>query len=205
MSCDKNKIINCSCGNNENVISNSGNNKNINCRNSNFQDVLSLSVPFFESLRGRYFVGQTSPLAVNNNLNAWIGLVNNRKPYSNIFVNVYTITNSSDEQLTAEIWLNTDFPQFASTTNKTSPANTTISPLPKPVGEIRFLDFTNDYPTRGTNIYERIVPPHETLVIEEDGKFIIPPLGNFTIILRSESFNFSRAIVAFGWWEKRLS
>lgn len=57
-------------------------------------------------------------------------------------------------------------------------------------------------PQDGINIYERIVPPHTTLVGEEDGKFIELPDGNYTLIIKTSSSNTIRVIVAFGWWER---
>lgn len=64
---------------------------------------------------------------------------------------------------------------------------------------------TNDVPHGGVNVFERIVPPIGTLVSEEDGKFIFPPCGNYTIVLKSSSSKPSKAIVAFGWWEEPIS
>lgn len=59
-------------------------------------------------------------------------------------------------------------------------------------------------PDKGINVYERIVQPKTTLVSEEDGKFILPPYGNYTLILKSTSSNRDKVIVAFGWWENKI-
>ncbi|MDF2677812.1 MAG: hypothetical protein K0Q97_2142 [Bacillota bacterium] len=174
----------------------------INCKNSNPKDVVSISVPLYESIDGHYFVGQTCPLMVKDGTYAWAGLVNPRKSYSELYVNVFTISNFSDNYLTAEIWLNVDFPNKACVSHKVSPTNTAINPLPENNVEIKYIDSTNKLPEEGINVYERIVPPYATLVSEEDGKFIVPPCGNYTLIIKSSSSNLDKVIVAFGWWEK---
>lgn len=175
---------------------------NIYCKNTNLQDVVSISVPLYESIQGNYFVGQTCPLMARDGSYAWAGLVNPRESCSDLYVNVFTVSNFSDDYLTVEIWLNVDFPHKASVSHKVSPTNTAINPLPENNVDIKFIDSTTKIPEEGINVYERIVPPKTTLVGEEDGKFIIPPCGNYTLIIKSSSTNLDKVIVAFGWWEK---
>ncbi len=174
----------------------------ISCKNSNPQDVVSIPVPLYESIQSNYFVGQTCPMMVRDGLFAWAGLINPHKSCSDLFVNVFTISNFSEDYLTVEIWLNVDFPNKACVSQKVSPTNTAINPLPKNNVEIKFIDSTTKLPEDGINVYERIVPPNTTLVSEEDGKFILPPCGNYTLIIKSSSSNLDKVIVAFGWWEK---
>lgn len=174
----------------------------LNCKNTNLQDVVSVSVPLYESIQGNYFVGQTCPLMVSDGSYAWAGLVNPHQSCNELFVNVFTVSNFSDDYLTVEIWLNVDFPNKACVSHKVSPTNTTINPLPENNIDIKFIDSTTKLPEEGVNVYERIVPPKVTLVSEEDGKFIIPPCGNYTLIIKSSSTNLDKVIVAFGWWEK---
>jgi len=169
------------------------------------QEEVSIPVSLYKSIQGKYFVGQTETLHVGSGSNAWAGLINPHKSDVNLFVNVFTISNFSNDYITAEIWLNTDPPGSGSTApDKISPTNTAIKLLPKNKVEIRFEDSTSDVPVNGVNVYERIVPPNTTLVGEEDGKFIEAPDGNYVVFLRpstSPSGN-SNVIVAFGWWEK---
>lgn len=172
-------------------------------KNSKPQEIISISVPLYESMHGHYFVGQTDPLMVGDGSYAWAGLVNPRKSCSELFVNVFTISNFSNDYLTAEIWLNADFPNNASISNKVSPTNTAIDTHAENNVDIKFIDSTTKLPYEGINVYERIVPPKATLVSEEDGKFIVPPCGNYTLILKSSSSNLDKVIVAFGWWENK--
>lgn len=170
-------------------------------KNFNPKEVVSLPVPLFESIQGKYFVGQTEELRVGNGLNAWAGLVNPHNSKVNLYANVFTVSNFSDDYLTAEIWLNTDFSQNGIVSRKVSPTNTSLRPLPKNEVDIKFIKSTAMMPKKGVNVYERIVPPFTTLVGEEDGKFIEAPGGNYVVVVKSSSSKLDKVIVAFGWWE----
>lgn len=175
------------------------NNKNIKP-----QEVVSVPVPLFKSMQGKYFVGQTEPLYICDEKIAWAGLVNPCNSDVNLYANVFTVSNFSDVYLTAQIWLNTDFPAKANISCKTSPTNTALCPLPENEVDIKYVKSTTSFPRGGVNVYERIVPPKATLVGEEDGKFIEPPGGNYTVIIKSSSSQPDKVIVAFGWWEKPI-
>lgn len=165
------------------------------------QQAVNVPVSLYKSMQGKYFVGQTETLCVGNGSSAWAGLVNPCNSNVNLYANVFTISNFSDDYLTAEIWLNTSFPERGSVSNKISPTNTALKPLPKNKVNIRFVESTTTVPKNGVNVYERIVPPMTTLVGEEDGKFIEPPGGNYVLVIKSSSSKLDKVIVAFGWWE----
>lgn len=166
------------------------------------QKVVSIPVSLFKSIQGKYFVGQTEALSVGDGSSAWAGLINPRSSNVNLYTNVFTVSNFSDQYLTAEIWLNTDLPEKGTISHKVSPTNTALRPLPENKVNIRFVESTTILPENGVNVYQRIVPPNTTLVAEEDGKFIEPPGGNYVLVIKSSSPNLSKVIVAFGWWEK---
>ena len=153
-------------------------------------------------MQGKYFVGQTGTMMVGNCSSAWAGLVNPHDSNVNLYANVFTISNFSDDYLTAEIWLNADLPERGNVSHKVSPSNTALNPLPKNKVDILFVRSTTRLPEDGVNVYKRIVPPNTTLVSEEDGKFIEPPCGNYVVVIKSLSSKPSKIIAAFGWWEK---
>lgn len=175
-------------------------------KNENYQlpEVVSIPVSLSKSIQGKYFVGQTKPLFVCDKKIAWSGLVNPCHSGVNLFANVFTISNFSNDYLTAEIWLNTDFPENATTSHLTSPTNTALCPFPQNEVDIKFVNSTTKFPKEGVNVYKRIVPPNTTLVGEEDGKFIESPGGNYTVIIKSSSSILDKIIVAFGWWEQPI-
>jgi hypothetical protein len=173
----------------------------VSSKNTKPQEVVNIPISLARSMQGKYFAGQTEALWVNNELNAWAGLTNPRNSDVNLFANVLTISNFSDEYLVAEIWLNTNFPRKSNVSGKVSPSNTALEPLPINEADIRFIKSTALLPENGVNVFERIVPPHTTLVSEEDGKFIEPPGGSYVVVIKSASSKLSKVIVAFGWWE----
>lgn len=172
----------------------------INHKNINLEEVVSIPPSLFKSMHGRYFVGQTEKLSVGDGLNAWAALLNPSDSSVNLYTNVFTISNFSDDYLTAEIWLNTTLPENSIVSNKVSPTNTSLKHIPENNVDIRFVPATTMVPTDGINVYERIVPPNTTLVGEEDGKFIEGPGGDYVIVIKSSSSKVD-VIVAFGWWE----
>ncbi|MCR3760173.1 DUF6143 family protein [Clostridium felsineum] len=171
-------------------------------KNIRAKEVVSIPISQEESIKGRYFVGQTGILRVGKKISAWAGLINPYNSAVDLYAYVFTITNLSNDYLIAEVWLNTNLPEKGMLSHKVSPTNTSLKPLPRNKVDIRFTDFTTELPCNGINVYERIVPPKTTLVSEEDGKFIEGPDGNYVIVIKSLGDN-SKAIVAFGWSEKR--
>ena len=43
--------------------------------------------------------------------------------------------------------------------DKVAPANTALSPLPKPKIKIEFAELVEGLPKKGVNVFKRIVPP----------------------------------------------
>lgn len=168
-------------------------------------EVVSIPISLSKSLQGKYFAGQTESLTFSNTTNAWAALINPSGSGVNLFANVYTISNFSDKPFVVQIWFNTNLPETGTISTKVSPANTALVPQPVPKVQVHFNQNVNGVPLGGVNVFDRIVPPGATLASEEDGKFIFPPGGNWTLFLTaptSEETIFT-AIVAFGWWEER--
>ncbi|PFH68526.1 hypothetical protein COI61_27965 [Bacillus cereus] len=177
---------------------------------SNFQKkdrfikTVNIPNPLFQSLQGRYFVGQTETIHLGERKNAWGGLVNPFHSNVNLFVNAFTITNHSDKPFTAEIWFNPILPGKIIISDKVAPANTTLSPLPKPKIKIEFAELVEGFPKKGVNIFKRIVPPQSTLTSDEDGKFIFSCGESFIIFLISPDNEIIESEIAFGWFEKKI-
>lgn len=164
------------------------------------QQVVDITNPLYQSLQGKYFIGQTPTLFVGNGSNAWAALSNPPDSHRNLFFNVFTVSNFSSKIITAEIWLNSVLPE-ASTSLMVSPANTVLNPKPENKVQLLYVQSTEASPSGGVNIFDRIVPPNTTLASEEDGKIIIPPGGNVLLYLQASCRKPVNAVVAFGWWE----
>ncbi|MBC6972607.1 hypothetical protein H9I32_09425 [Bacillus sp. Xin] len=169
-----------------------------------FIKTVNIPNPLFQSLQGRYFVGQTETIHLGEGKNAWGGLVNPCHSNVNLFVNAFTITNHSDQPFTAEIWFNPILPGKIMISDKIAPANTTLSPLPKPKIEIEFAELVEGFPKKGVNVFNRIVPPQSTLTSDEDGKFIFSCGESFIIFLVSPDNEIIESEIAFGWFEKTI-
>lgn len=94
------------------------------------QQVVDIPNPLYQSLQGKYFIGQTPTLFVSNSSNAWAALVNHDSSHRNLFFNVFTISNFSSNIITAQLWLNTTPPGNPATSSLISPTNTAFTPKP---------------------------------------------------------------------------
>lgn len=166
-------------------------------------EVVSLSKTFYEAVKGRYYVGQTD-IICSNGLNIWGTLFNPHDSGVNIFVNVITFSNLGDNPFLGQLWINGDFPGKGIRSNKFTSTNTIPCLETIPKGEIIYSNGTCGFPQGGVNIYDRIVPIDTTLVGEEDGKFLIPPGGNFGVFVKAKARQDIKAIFAFGWWEESI-
>ena len=167
------------------------------------EKMVNIPISLYESHQGNYFVGQTELLCFGNGKNAWGELFNPCNSRVKLFVNVITITNISEKDFLAELWFNSQFPEAGTISNKVTPANLAMCPKPIPKVEIKFSERIIGEPHCGINAFDRMIPGQTTIVEEEDGKFIIPPGGNFAVFLAGGEKAALQARIAFGWWEER--
>lgn len=167
------------------------------------EKIVNVPLPLYESHQGNYFVGQTELLCFGNGKNAWGELFNPCDSRIKLFVNVITVTNISENSFLAELWFNSQLPGVGKISNKVTSANLAICPKPTPKVELKFLGNILGVPDCGVNAFDRMIPPQTTIVEEEDGKFIIPPGGNFAVFLAGGEKAALQARIAFGWWEER--
>ena len=160
-----------------------------------------VSIPYAlcQSEKGNYFIGQTPVLPGENQL-ALAALKNPLRSHVNVYVNAITVTNNSERNISAEIYLRSTIYR-GSISPLVSCANVGIRPAPTPEANIVYFgDVTT--PPNGVPIFSRIVSPFSTLVID-GGQIIISPgqalavfLGGFLPVAQNST------IVAFGWWEE---
>lgn len=168
--------------------------------------VATMSNSLYHSLQGQYFVGYADNLFFDQDKNAWAALSNPYYSGVNLFVNVWTVTDLFEPPIGIQIWFNATLPGTPNVSSFVTPANTTCYPPFTPQVQILQASNVSGTPTDGALAFVRQSTPGETLVVEEDGKFIIPPGGNFTVFLsNTEGQNAStQAKVAFGWWEEPI-
>ena len=143
---------------------------------------VSIDYQLYQSGKGKYFIGQT-PVLTGENEHAIAMLYNPSNSNRNIYVNAITITNISDNNLSAEFYLR-------SLSNK---------------GKIKYLNPASKPPCDGVSIFSRIVSPNSTLVVD-GGQIILGQDQSLSVYIGG----FSPIIIdnirfAFGWWEERVS
>jgi hypothetical protein len=167
-------------------------------------EVTTLPENVYHSYLGEYFLGQSDIISLGGGYNGWGGLVNPADSKVNMFLNAYTITNYSNEPLTAEAWLNSILPGKGKTSPNFAAGNQSIIPPPMPKGEIESVSFVSRKPIGGTHGFVRRVEPTVTLTKHDfQGMFIIPPGSSFSLFFLSPGNRKVYARVAFGWWEEK--
>lgn len=159
----------------------------------------------YHSLKGEYFVGYADNMFFDKDKNAWAALVNPKNSGVNLFVNVWTVTDLFEPPIRMQIWFNAGLPGYPSQSNLVTPANTALMPLPVPKVQLLQVSNVDGDPVGGIKGFVRRTVPGETVVSEEEGKFIIPPGGNFAIFLSNTEGGDQTANVrvAYGWWEEK--
>jgi hypothetical protein len=168
------------------------------------KEVTILPENVYHSYLGDYFLGQTDIISLGGGYNGWGGLVNPPDSKVNLFLNAYTITNYSNEPLTAEAWLSGILPGSGKTSPYFAAGNQSIIPPPMPKVEIKNASFVSGKPRGGTYAFVRRVEPIVTLTKHDfQGMFIIPPGSSFSLFFLSPGNRQVYARVAFGWWEEK--
>jgi hypothetical protein len=163
----------------------------------------------YHSLQGQYFVGYADNMFFEPGKGAWAGLFNPYDSDVNLYVNVWTVTDLSDQPIKMQIWMNAIMPGNPIESDWVTPSNLAMIPTPKPI--IRILQASNvtETPSGGVKAFVRRAVPNKTIVAQEDGKFIIPPGGNFSIFVANsddskQSTGTAKVRLAYGWWEEKL-
>ena len=164
---------------------------------------VSVPYPLYQSEKGRYFIGQTEMIPENTSK----VLAAHTNPYDskvNLYVNVITITNTSESDVSTEFYVRTILTQGNPSEN-VSATNVSIVPAPKPAGKIIYQCNTNKPIEKGIGIFSRIISGRSTQVVD-GGQIILPPgqslltlTGGYLPVTVKNSI-----IVAFGWWEEPI-
>lgn len=168
-------------------------------------EVNGLPENVYHSSLGEYFLGQTDIIAFGKGYNGWGGLVNPMDSNVNMFLNAYTISNYSNEPLTAEAWLGGLLPGRGKTSPNFAAGNQAITPPPMPKVQIQNASFISAKPSGGTYSFVRRIEPYITLTKHDfQGMFIIPPGSSFSLLFLSPGDKQVYTRVAFGWWEEKI-
>jgi Family of unknown function (DUF6143) len=170
----------------------------------NIQEATVLPENVYHSYLGEYFLGQTDLISLGGGYNGWGSLVNPAGSKVNMFLNAYTISNYSNDPLTAEAWLSSKRPGRGKTSPHFAAGNQAIHPARMPEGKIRNASFVSGTPQGGTHAFVRRVEPMLTLTKHDfQGIFILPPGSSFTLSFLSPGQKQAYARIAYGWWEEK--
>lgn len=168
-------------------------------------EVVDITSPAFNSMLGRYFIGQTGMLNFGNGYHSWGGIVNPINSGVNLYFDIFTITNFSSRNFIGEIWLNANPPDKAVDSSTVTPSNKAISSPPTPKALLKYADYFTEPLTKGVNIFGRIVAQNSTLVSDSHkGSIIIAPGGSFSILLKSMAPQYTAATIVLTWWEEKI-
>jgi len=168
-------------------------------------EVVDITSPTMNSMLGRYFIGQTGALSFGNKYTAWGGIVNPPGSGVNLYFDIFTITNFSNQNFLGEIWLNAKPSSKATISSTVTPSNQSISPPPRPKAVMLYTDYSTKPITNGTNIFGRIIAPNSTLVSDSHkGSIIIGPGSSFSILLKSQGPQIIIGTIVLTWWEEKI-
>jgi len=169
------------------------------------KEVIVLPDAVYHSYLGEYFFGQTDMITFGSGYNAWGGLTNPMDSNVNMFLNAYTISNFSNQPLTAEGWLSSMLPGKVRVSTCLAAGNQSIVPPPMPKVKIHSACFVLKMPTGGTYTFVRRVEADQTLTKHDfQGMYIIPPGSSFVLYFLSPGMEQVQTRLAFGWWEETI-
>lgn len=166
-------------------------------------EVVDITSAGLNSKLGRYFIGKTGLLNFGSGYYAWGGLVNPIDSGVNLYIDIFTITNFSAQNLLGQIWLNADPPAQAVVSSDVTPTNQSVSSASVPKAIMKYAGYSIEPMTKGVNIFDRIVAQNSTLVSDShNGSIIIAPGGSFSIILIPLGFQYITGTIVLTWWEE---
>jgi hypothetical protein len=166
-------------------------------------ELVNVTSSALNSRLGRYFIGKTGLLNFGGGYYAWGGIVNPIDSGVNLYIDIFTITNYSNQNFVGEIWLNAIPPRNAAVSFDVTPTNQALSPSPKPKAVMKYAGSSSERMARGVNIFDRTVPQNSTLVSDShNGSIIIGPGGSFSILLRPHGYQYFTGTIVLTWWEE---
>ena len=167
----------------------------------NLPQTVSVPGPLFGSEQGRYFVGCAEGLDLTGS-GAWASLYNPAGSKVNLYVSVWTAASLFDK-FSAHVWFNASMPGEPSESAMVSTSNYALRPLPRPKVKLLFASAFEGSPSGGVKAFIRTGDAGSTIVAAEEGKFIFPPGGSFSIFLTAQGQqDKEEGQIAFGWWEE---
>lgn len=169
--------------------------------------VVDIPYPLYKSVQGKYFEGYAPDLTYGNGTSAWASLVNPANSGVNFYVSLFAVNDLVKPPIDVQIWFNARLPGNVASSAYVSPGDTALCQPSMPKVKLLSASNVKGSPVGGVNAFSRRSIPGQLLSVDEDGKFIFPPGGSFTIFLTNTSGVETPGIVRanFGWWEENVN
>lgn len=165
----------------------------------------NISRPLQKSLERKYYVGSTPAMSITptagTDLRAYGEVRNPIGSGVNLHINAFTVTSTAENNFSAFVVVDSAVASATSLATNVASANRASPTTPE--AKLRHLSAAGLDISEGIKVFSRRMAQVETLVSEEDGKFIVPPGDAFGLITGAPSGT-SFIIFAFGWWEQPI-
>ncbi|MCA0756548.1 hypothetical protein KP806_15945 [Paenibacillus sp. N4] len=165
-------------------------------------NVVNLTTPFVKSMQGKYFLGETDQLNPTDSNRTWGALVNPPGSGVNLYVDIYVISNLSDDKLLSQICFCSSLPANGMQSHEVSSANLALHPKTVPHGQIQFGSYLDTDAFEAVPVSTRVVPAYSSVSSEKSGHWIIGPGKAVLFTLTSALNHPAPAVISFGWWEE---
>ena len=165
-------------------------------------NVVQLTNPFMKSMQGKYFLGETDQLSPNDSNRTWGGLINPHHSSVNLYLDIFVLSNLSDDKLVSQICFCCSLPTHGKQSHEVSTANLTLHPKPMPQGQVQFGSQLDTSALSAVPVSTRVVPSYSSISSEKAGHWIIGPGQAILFTLTSSMNHPSPAVISVGWWEE---
>lgn len=164
--------------------------------------VVNLTNPLNKSLQGKYFLGETDQLNPNDSNRTWGALVNPPHSGVNLYLDLYVLSNLSDDHLVSQICFCSSLPTRGMQSHEVSTANLALQPAPLPRGQVQFGSDLDTTALAAVPVSTRVIPSYSSISSEKAGHWIIGPGKAILFTLTSSMNRTAPAVISVGWWEE---
>lgn len=153
----------------------------------------------YQSMLSRFFVGRTDIFTLPARQEAIAIFGNPRGSGRRAFIQAMSVTSNMGRR--AIFWFDAETAASLKTSSKLANAHRGAANLPKSVIQYGFAPLVRV--TAGVDVFERLLTGKQTLLLDQEGKYILEPGHNhsvyFPALEREDEID-----VAVAWWEEPL-
>ncbi|WP_312112763.1 DUF6143 family protein [Brevibacillus reuszeri] len=165
---------------------------------------MNVHVPYAMSMasQSKYYMGQTERIVASDNDQGFGALSNPLRSHSLLYVQNWSITNSSAQPLTIHIWFGrAESIVGGKTSQQVTSGFVQPPPCPAAQGQLLFGRSGGDITREGIAVSTRIVPPMTTIEGHANGQWILGP-GMALMVYAPQSEEATSFFFSVDWWEQ---